>query len=54
MQKRKALVTSKTLEEVYLKGPKEKLPFRSESHEYIFNFEGISEVQDLLPYAQLK
>ncbi|XP_017321378.1 protein mono-ADP-ribosyltransferase PARP12 isoform X2 [Ictalurus punctatus] len=36
--KRKALITSKSLEEVYLKDPNDKLPFRSESHEYILNF----------------
>lgn len=51
--KRKALITSKSLEEVYLKDPNDKLPFRSESHEYILNFKGMSKVLDLLLYVQL-
>lgn len=49
-----ALITSKTLEEAYLKGPKDKLTFRSESHEYTLNFEGMSKVLDVLAYVQLK
>ncbi|XP_047678406.1 protein mono-ADP-ribosyltransferase PARP12-like isoform X1 [Tachysurus fulvidraco] len=37
--KRMALITSKTVEEAYLKDPKDKLTFRSESHEYTLNFQ---------------
>ncbi|KAG7333378.1 hypothetical protein KOW79_003513 [Hemibagrus wyckioides] len=39
--KRMALITSNTLEEAYLKDPKETLTFRSESHEYKLNFVGM-------------
>ncbi|KAK3570492.1 hypothetical protein QTP86_020073 [Hemibagrus guttatus] len=41
--KRMALITSKALEEAYLKNPKDTLTFRSESHEYKINFTGMNQ-----------